>query len=227
MYSERTTRYVEAPVRDGSAFDYQTWLRDIKDAAARSAAPNRQETQSRSFEIPGKDALRPDAPVEHRLTSADQHPGPSRQLGPIRRFADRTSQRRGGKASIERCLKEITSAFDQWQRTRDRNAVYAYLKPIFALVKLYERRGRVRSLVVTAQGLAGFSLDRAADPFSVVLKTTCRGKLDNKTVSKFARALRYASRYHEDRPVAAFIKQKGGINRCAVLYARRLGRKRR
>jgi hypothetical protein len=44
-------------------------------------------------------------------------------------------------------------------------------------------------------------------------------------VRKWARVLRYAAAYKLDiEPLALFIKRKGGINRCASRYARRLGR---
>lgn len=226
MYSDRTAKYVDALVQRRSKFDYHAWLRDVRGDEASSATPDRQKLYFRSREVPGKEALKPDAPIEHRLMLADQHRGPSRQPASSRSSDDRISQRRSGTASIERRLLDIRSAFDQWQQTRNRGAVYGYLTAIVALVQRHERHGRVRRLVIRAQGWAGISPSMAADPFSAILGATCRGRLDSKTISKFARALRYASRYHAEKPVAAFIKQKGGINRCASLYAKRLGRKR-
>jgi hypothetical protein len=51
---------------------------------------------------------------------------------------------------------------------------------------------------------------------------------DNKTVSKWARALRYASRSKEPAVwLRTFMKEAGGVNACADLYARYFERGRR
>ena len=46
-------------------------------------------------------------------------------------------------------------------------------------------------------------------------------EVDSKTMSKWARALRYVARYERpDRPLKTFMKEAGGVNACAELYAR-------
>ena len=43
--------------------------------------------------------------------------------------------------------------------------------------------------------------------------------------SKWSRVLRYAAEFKDlDEPLGDFIKRKGGINKCAARFARRLGR---
>ena len=43
--------------------------------------------------------------------------------------------------------------------------------------------------------------------------------------SKWSRVLRYAAMYKDlDKPLADFVKRRGGINKCATRYTRRLGR---
>jgi hypothetical protein len=64
-----------------------------------------------------------------------------------------------------------------------------------------------------------------ADPFAVVVRSTCEHKLDNKTVSKWSRALRYVARVKKPRhPLTTFMKNRGGVNACAALFAEHLGR---
>jgi len=44
--------------------------------------------------------------------------------------------------------------------------------------------------------------------------------------SKWSRALRFAAEYKDlDEQLRNFIKRKGGINKCAARFARRLGRR--
>jgi hypothetical protein len=66
------------------------------------------------------------------------------------------------------------------------------------------------------------------DPFSAVIRCTGGCDVDKKTISKWARALRYASRRKEpDMLLKTFMKKAGGVNSCANLYAKHLGRGRR
>jgi hypothetical protein len=57
------------------------------------------------------------------------------------------------------------------------------------------------------------------------LCTADRQKVDKRTRSKWSRALRYAAecKTHSE-PLAAFIRRKGGINKCAARFTRCLGR---
>jgi hypothetical protein len=65
-----------------------------------------------------------------------------------------------------------------------------------------------------------------ADPFAVIIFCTADPqKVDFKMRSKWARVMRYAAVYKDlDEPLADFIKRRGGINKVAARYARRLGR---
>jgi hypothetical protein len=59
----------------------------------------------------------------------------------------------------------------------------------------------------------------------VILCTADRGKVDDRTRSKWSRVLRYAAEFKTpDDPLRDFIKRRGGINKCAARFARRLGR---
>jgi hypothetical protein len=64
------------------------------------------------------------------------------------------------------------------------------------------------------------------DPYAIVIEATSDlKKVDRKMRSKWSRVLRFAEKYKlEAEPLKTFIKHRGGINACAALYARRLGR---
>ena len=62
--------------------------------------------------------------------------------------------------------------------------------------------------------------DGNADPFAAVIRCMCGDGADNKMISKWARALRYAVRRKPPaKPLRAFMKDAGGINECAAGYA--------
>jgi hypothetical protein len=60
------------------------------------------------------------------------------------------------------------------------------------------------------------------EPFAAIIRCTADpAKVDKRTRSKYARALRYAiSRKPIDEPLDRFIQRKGGINECAARCAR-------
>jgi hypothetical protein len=67
--------------------------------------------------------------------------------------------------------------------------------------------------------------DKNGDPFTAVIRCTCGGAADNKTISKWARALRYAAiRKPPEMRLKAFMKGAGGVNACADRRAKYFGR---
>jgi hypothetical protein len=79
---------------------------------------------------------------------------------------------------------------------------------------LFDRR---RALLQHAFELAGLPYDENEHPFAVVvIRCTCGGDVDNKTISKWSRALRYVARSKEpDTGLWTFMKEAGGVNACA------------
>ena len=65
-----------------------------------------------------------------------------------------------------------------------------------------------------------------AEPFAAVIFCTAEPeKVDFRMRSKWSRVLRYAAEYKGlAEPLRDFIERKGGINKCATRYTRRLGR---
>ena len=124
------------------------------------------------------------------------------------------------KARLMRWLERISSAWDDFQASRARDAVCGYLGAVFAIVKHFKVRRKTKKLLRHAFKSAGLSFDKNADPFTAVIRVTSGGAVDNKTISKWARALRHVSRCKEPRTgLRAFMKEAGGVNACANGYA--------
>ena len=132
------------------------------------------------------------------------------------------------KKSVRQRLIDVSDAWDEFQETRGRDAVYEYLRAVFLIVRHYEWKDRTKKLVRRAFKFAGLPFDKNADPFAAVIRCTCDQQLDRKTLSKWSRALRYAAKFKNRRvPLQVFIQDRGGINACATLYAEHIGRSKR
>ena len=123
-------------------------------------------------------------------------------------------------------LLRLEGEWDRVQASRYRDAVYGYLTAVFELVSWWAQEGHDVEYAGRALHLRGYSSVRALEPFAaVILCTADRHEADYRTRSKWSRVLRYAAEYKDlDEPLADFIKRKGGINKCAARFARRLGR---
>jgi hypothetical protein len=126
---------------------------------------------------------------------------------------------------IKNALTDICQAWDDFQTSRDRNAVYRYLRNVYSVVTRCRSRRQIRALVRRACDFAGLACDKAADPFTTVIRCTSEKSLDYRTVSKWSRALRYAAyRKRAPRMLEDFMKATGGINACASRYTKVLGK---
>ena len=129
--------------------------------------------------------------------------------------------RKTAKARLARRLEKVADAWDDFQASRARDAVYGYLEAVFAIVEHYKRRRRTNRLLRHAFKFANLPFDRKADPFTTVIRCTCVDHVDSKTISKWARALRYVA--HCKKPgtrLKTFMKEAGGVNACAAAYAK-------
>ena len=127
------------------------------------------------------------------------------------------------KANLERLERE----WEICQSSRDRDAIYGYLTAVFELVTVWAHEGTGVDYARWALWLRGHrSAVVSPEPFAAVIFCTAnRQKVDYRTRSKWSRAMRYAAECKDlDEPLAAYIKRKGGINKCAARFARRLGR---
>ena len=142
------------------------------------------------------------------------------------RYADHIAKLKAKlQKHVIRWLERISRAWEDFQASRTRDAVYGHLDAVFAIVEHYRVRRRTKRLLRRASKFSGLPFDKRADPFTALIRCTSADEVDNKTISKWARALRYVAHCNVPRTrLKAFMKEVGGINACADLYARYFGR---
>jgi hypothetical protein len=124
-------------------------------------------------------------------------------------------------------LERLEGEWDDFQTARDRDAVYGYLTAIFEVGTWWILERKAAENARRALSLSGHIIAVGSqEPFaSLILCTADPKKVDYRTRSKWSRVLRYAAkRKRWDETLTAFVKRKGGINKCAGRFARRLGR---
>jgi hypothetical protein len=126
------------------------------------------------------------------------------------------------KASLERLRDE----WENYQTTRDRDGIYRYLEAVFMLVAWWAHERKAHEYAQRALRLQRPPVPNIVDPVAAIIFCTADPqKVDFKMRSKWARVLRYAAAFKDfDEPLRDFVKRRGGINKCARRYARRLGR---
>ena len=221
MLTGRTAKYVEAMIREGDDFDYYRWLRGVQqeDARLKSVAVS---TPVQPIVPRPETAQNPGEFKDPETADTAKHKSVVRRT--IQQVGHCTKSIDKPKKSIRQRLGDVCNAWDDFQETRDRDAVYGYLRAVFSIVQHYNGRHRTKKLMRRAYKFAGLRVDTSADPFAVIIRSTCEHKLDNKTISKWSRALRYVARVKKRIPLKTFMKNRGGINGCAALFAESLGR---
>ena len=223
--SPRTAEYVAALIREGDKFDYAKWLQKIREgkvqaaqASAGSAPIETAAAQCTSIQDHGWRVAPPPSARPFRVNTVLRGVA-------LRRRADRAQT---PEARIRRRLDKVVQAWSEFQTSRARDAVYGYLEAVFKIVDPYKVRRKTKKLLRRAFEFADLPFDKNADPFSVVIRCTCDEDVDSKTISKWARALRYVAhcKVHPTR-VKRFVKEAGGVNACADRYAEYLGRRAR
>ena len=216
LMSARTAKYVEALIREGDNFDYDRWLKRVREEDARAkqlAAPSNLGLAATEIGNPVKSSH------VDRCTAT-----PMVRNLPVASALSRSGQRlrtTTPKARLRRWLEKVRVAWHVFQANRARDAVYDYLEAVFAIVLHYKVRRRTKRLLRAAFRFSDLRFDKTADPFIAVIRCTCGGGADNKLISKWARALRYAAlRKPAEMRVSAFIKNVGGVNECAAGYAK-------
>jgi hypothetical protein len=125
-------------------------------------------------------------------------------------------------------LSRLESEWETYQTTRDRDGIYGYLAAVFDLVSWWKRERKAGEYARQAVVLHSRRqpVSNIAEPFAAVIFCTADPeKVDYRLRSKWSRVLRYAAEYKGlSEPLRNFIKRKGGLNRCATRYSRRLGR---
>jgi hypothetical protein len=127
---------------------------------------------------------------------------------------------------LKQDLLRLQSAWHECQASRSRDAIYDFLTAVFELVAWWSADDRALDRARQALRLQNANPSTCKEPFAgVILCTADPAKVDKRTRSKWSRALRYALEYKShSEPLDAFIKRKGGINKCAGRFARCLDR---
>jgi hypothetical protein len=225
LISPRTVKYIEALARDGDNFDYGLWLKRAREEEAKArqiltATTGREVVAAQVDDSTNRSDSRDTRPSASPALISKPALSPRALRRPLRQAKDKTP-----KARLMRWLEKICGAWDDFQANRARDAVYGYLEAVFAIVSHYKRRRKTNKLLRHAFKFANLPFDKAADPFTAVIRCTYDNTVDSKTISKWARALRYAARSKEPAVrLRTFMKRAGGVNACADLYARYFGR---
>ena len=123
---------------------------------------------------------------------------------------------------IEDELAPAHTAWKRYQSTRERDAVYDYLRAVFRVVRRWRKEHRAKASSHQALKATGQAKRiRNVEPFAAVIFCTSAAHIVGaKTRSKSSRALRYAEQFKPDTErLAQFIKSKGGINECAARWS--------
>jgi hypothetical protein len=218
MYTGRTAKYVEAMTREGKSFNYKKWLHQVQEEEAQAkrvaAGSNSAEpAMSDAAQIKSAPNSAASAVIVNNVATSRN---PSSQTG--------SPNSETSKKSLQKRLIHVGHAWDDFQGTRDRDAVYKYLRTVFSIVQHYRWKGQIKKLIRRAFRFAELPFDKNVDPFAVIIRCTCEQQLDRKTISKWSRALRYAAQFKKRTPLKTFMKNRGGINACANLYTQHFGR---
>jgi hypothetical protein len=223
MLPSRTARYVEARIREGDNFDYRKWLRRVREEETQAGQTPAAFFFGEGPEI-GDPTNTPDR-LDAWASSGSALQAKSATIPRTVYRSDHKAQRESPQDRLRRRLMRVSDAFDDFQESRVRDAVYCYLKAVFSLVVDYKGRRRTKRLLRRAFQFAGLAFDKNAEPFAAVVRCTSERKLDCKTISKYSRALRYAARCKKPRTsLKTFMKEMGGVGGCADRFARYLGR---
>src|SRR6266480_7823404 len=128
--------------------------------------------------------------------------------------------------ALRQDLTRVRIAWDECQAHRERDAIYGYLSAVFDLVMWWKAEDRAISRARWALRLQNISPSDHDESFTAIIRCTSDpAKVDKRTRSKWSRVLRYAAEYKSNsEPLAAFVRRKGGINKCASRFTRCLGR---
>jgi hypothetical protein len=220
LMSPRTAKYVDAMIQEGDNFDYNKWLKEVREEEVQGKQVNAMGTLGglASAQIAASIKMfddqhfrpKPALPLTGKATLARALP------------SHRQAKSQTPKARLRRWLEKVRGAWEDFQSSRSRDAVYGYLEAVFAIVAHFRVRRRAKRLLQDAFKFADLPCDKRAHPFAAIIRCTSDRHVDSKTVSKWSRALRFAAAAKKSRrSLKQFMKKMGGINACAARYAGR------
>jgi hypothetical protein len=124
-------------------------------------------------------------------------------------------------------LADVKKAWTEYQSVRDRSAVYGYLHLVFMQVDWWERKPDEMREALQTMKKENSNIELPDDKYpAVIMLTADPKKVDAKMRSRWSRVLQYAAKYKPEKELLRdFLQRKGGINKCASRYTRRLRRR--
>jgi hypothetical protein len=222
LLSPRTASYVAALVREGDSFDYSKWLQNVRDEERRV---QRTLVAGTSDKLVCREVGNPGNATERRGVWPTSGPVPITRTSPIPIAIWRSHHHKTGdettEARLTRRLERVREAWNDFQSSRARDAVYGYLEQVFAIVKHYKTRRKTSKLLRRASEFADLRFNKKPDPFAAIIRCSSDDSVGSKTISKWARSLRYVARSKKPKiGFKKFMKRAGGVNACADLYAK-------
>jgi hypothetical protein len=173
LMSPRTLKYIEALTQGGDNFDYDQWLKRVREEEAQATRDQTAITFREAVAAHVHDPINPSDSRDAR-PSLGSVPISKLALSPrALRRPHRQAKSKTPKARLMRWLERISSAWDDFRTSRTRDAVYGYLRAVFAIVEHYRVRRRTKRLLRQAFKFANLPFDRNADPFTAVIRRTC------------------------------------------------------
>jgi hypothetical protein len=114
-------------------------------------------------------------------------------------------------------LPKLEKAFQKYQSTRDRLAVYPYLTAFYRFRTHFKSARDARAVGAEMIAQKGLSASRSDDPFNLIIRATAT--VDEKARWKWVRCLKFA--FAEDiqpQGLQIFIMSYDGINKCAESF---------
>ena len=98
--------------------------------------------------------------------------------------------------AMKASLLRLQNEWETVQASRDRDAIYQYLTAVFELVAWWAQEGRAVDRAHRALHLRGHHSVREPEAFATIIRCTSDpAKVDDRTRSKWSRALRYTAEY--------------------------------
>jgi hypothetical protein len=123
-------------------------------------------------------------------------------------------------------VERAQQAWKKYRNSRRRNAIYKFLQTIFEIVAVWQQVKNVEGIFQRVPHWTSNSKP-AKEPYTPLLTAAAHPKkIDRRTLCKWASIMIYADYYKSPAvSLARFVRKRNGINACAALYTRRLGRK--
>jgi hypothetical protein len=119
---------------------------------------------------------------------------------------------------LRKIITDLKSLERKCFASRSRFAFYDYLAAVFEFYVQLRRKNQAKTAARQMVKLFGLRTQKRTHPFRVIIDATSTA--DNKTKSRWTRALQYAWRERREwKDLKAFLQENGGTAGCAARFA--------